>query len=344
MHGDSVQGGVKSGVLETDSCGDMWRIRFEELAGRSAWWLRCGRLPFTSAGLPILLAVFLPAASSAFHLATRLSLGHAYRLELVSRTTTRASSEGGSADHRFVEQRVLRYDALVTPMKSRPSGGALLERHDDVQLRSEGSDGTTSLFPPGTRLDVRLDPDGGTQVSVGGNRLPASLERVVSALLDGRLGHLPLASLLDPGHPVEEGDTWEVAPARIRRLFASFGFRVVLADRPGSVRALRIPDASEDLLSLDYAMPVAWLRLGHLPEDIATSRTSACLKGRITISRSHSGTRISHESRLDVDLRGVVIKPVVSNPFPVALRRSVTSSETIVEDAQNDAPARPAPN
>jgi hypothetical protein len=270
----------------------------------------------TSTKLPPLaflaaLAFALPARAEQIVLAPRYQPGDTYQLSLAATTDTESMSRGATP-RAASEDVALRYEAIVLVLEVDGEGRATRERHLRVALTATRPDhGERSLFRPGASFELRRERDGEPRLFVADRRLDRELEKVVAGVLASRLEDTRLAALLDPGRPVEVGETWTLDPALARRILRERGLRVVEFGAPATARLERDADGA---LVLRYAVPVSWLELRRMPPNTRAARSEGRLAGEVRLAADPRGD--AHSSSLAVAMNGAVVKTGVAPAFP----------------------------
>jgi hypothetical protein len=267
--------------------------------------------------------------------------GETYDLSI--ETTTRTEAEARRSGGGSFEERVrLVYRARVEVLEVGPDGRPTRERHEGVRLSYQRPDGAGSLFPTGTRFEVRRDADGRVRLFEGDARLAPGIEAAVAPLLERQLEHTLAPELLRPGRPVSMGERWELSERVARRLLRDAGLRSVDFDGPPT--AMLVPHESDaGLVSIRYRIPIARCEVDDAPENLRTSRSSARLEGRIDLTADADARPVAHVSSFELELAGSVRAGGAARPFPWHLARVERAEQRVERLAAAAPPASPAP-
>jgi hypothetical protein len=279
----------------------------------------------TAIALGALLAVAALCAASASAaedvvLRPRFRAGDTYALSLRVSTRTDGVSSGESGES-VAEDVRLAYAASVMVLEVDGDGRAVRERHEDVRLTFERPGDSGSLFKPGVAYEVRRKD--GIEVSLGGRRAEPRVEKTVAEILEKQFEHTLEPALLEPGRPVEVGESWEPDPSLTKRFLLSRGIRVIALGDGATATLLREQGehgASE--LVVEYAIPIARFALRTMPERAEATRSSARLEGRVRLGDAPGRPAAATFSSLTIELGGVLSG--AAQPVPWSLRSTET--------------------
>jgi hypothetical protein len=276
------------------------------------------RLSKSLLALPVLLALAaLPAASAEeVSLRPRYHAGDAYVLSLSALKNSElvARSEKGKP---FREDVHLRYEANVVVLETDAAGYPVRERHEDVVLSYVRPDSSGSLFDQAV-FEVRRQPEGGVQLFVKGERADRKVERVVSELLEGQFEY-GIGALLDPGRPVEVGETWQLDSARTARFLEARGVEGVKLD--GAASATLEPHENGPFV-VRYHIPIASFEPAGMPSNRRTAHSAGQLEGEVQVDPTALYAPLSHSSRLALRMNGSVFGDKVARSIPWRFRSS----------------------
>ncbi len=226
------------------------------------------------------------------------------RYQLLLRTETATEAVSRAAKRQTFDERVqLAYDATVVVLEADESGRPVRERHQDVSLVVDRSEGTGSLFRRGTSFEVRRENDA-LAIYVEDVRISPEIERLVTDVLRERSHRPDFADSLEPTPEVAAGGggRWELEPDRAARILAAHGLAIEeLADAPTATLEVR-----EGRRSVHYRIPVRGLDVGNLPLGAAVDRSDAVLEGRLEWPEESGSPEIAHSSNLELSLRGSI--------------------------------------
>ncbi len=275
-----------------------------------------------AARLALSLCVLLaPSFASAadLRLTPRHQVGDRFTLSIDANTHTRALSQS-PATRAVGEQVRLRYDASVVILEVDAAGTSLRERHEGARFRFERPDGSGSLFPDRVDYEVRRRDDGRARIFIGDERLDRRRESLLTALLTSQFEATLGPALLQPGGPVEIGDSWELDARLARRFLREQGLRVVDFGAPATATLELAPDADGRELRIRYQIPIERLELLEMPPNTRTSASGASYSGELRLGTAPR--QQSHIANLTLDLNGVVVKSGVAASFPFELHSS----------------------
>ena len=298
---------------------------------------------------PVLLAAILCVATAqageVFSLELRFQKGDRYRLALSAITETSAYAKSG--DQRSHNEAVkLDYRAQILVLEVDAEGVPIRERHEAVRLGFERPEESGQLFGSGTSFDVHRGAGAEIQLFANGQRVERRVERIVADLLVDQLEYGPTPALVDPGRPVQIGETWKLDPDRARELLRRSGLRVLEmgADATATLRLAGMPLAGEpgadtDLL-IEYTVPAKWVRLNRMPEGARAAESEARLIGEIRVS-SGSSTVLAHSSHLEFQLAGVAGRAGAHLNVPWRVERSKRNVQSTIrlDDSLSSRPA-----
>jgi hypothetical protein len=279
------------------------------------------RLSKSLLATPVFLALgslpaLLSASAEEISLRPRYHAGDAYILSLSALKNSElvARSEKGKP---FREDVHLRYEANVLVLETDAEGYPVRERHEDVVLSYVRPDSSGSLFEQAS-FEVRRQPEGGVQVYVKGERADRKVERVVSELLEGQFEY-GIGALLDPGRPVEVGETWELDPARTARFLEERGVEGVKLD--GTASATLEPHEGGPFV-VRYNIPIASFAPSGLPSNRHTAHSAGQLEGEVQLEPTAVRSPLRHSSRLALRMNGSVHGDKVARSIPWRFRSS----------------------
>ena len=252
--------------------------------------------------------------------------GDTYVLSLSASTRTAADSNGADP-RRFREEVRLDYAATVQVLAVDEAGRPLRERHQGVELGFERPEEHGSMFKPGAAFDVHRD-EGQLRILVNGERVDTRVEEIVGNLLAQQLEHSVTMHLLDPGRPVEVGTSWSLDPELARRFLLDRGVRVI--DFDGAATA-RLERDEKGMLSIAYAIPIAWAEADEMPVNARTAASHARVEGRLALS--DAGVPTQHVAHLELEMNGVVRATGVARAFPWKLETARHSDQRTVRIA-----------
>ncbi len=277
------------------------------------------------------LALSTAAASAEdLELRPRHEVGDYYLLSLSSSEATRAAARSVDGD-RISEELRLGYEAAVVVLAVDAAGRPTRELHEEVKLTVARPDASGSLFRPDASYEVHYRRDG-VRLFVDGDRLDSRAEEIVGRILAERFENTLEAELLDPGRPVEVGETWELDEAVVRRFLAARGVDVIELGGPAIATLRRHPDdpgATE--LVIDYRIPVDWFDLDGVPAGARVARTEALLQGEIRLAPH--GPRIPTARSAGLELVVDGSRPGLPRGAPAmawSLRRTERTQESVV--------------
>jgi len=257
------------------------------------------------------LAIAAPARAEQVVLAPRYQPGDAYLLSLDVETDTKPLSR--RAGQRATGEDVqLRYRATVVVLEVDGEGRARRERHEQIQLRYERAEGSGTLFRDGAGYEVHRSADGDIRLFAGERaeqRVDREVEKIVADLLESQFEYTRLPALLDPGRPVEVGESWELDPKLARRLLGHRGLRVIEFGEPATARLER-DSGADGVLVVRYGIPVSWIELERMPPDTRVADSEARLEGELRLSGDPRGR--SHSQTLALRMNGVAVKSGVA--------------------------------
>ena len=273
-------------------------------------------------------------------LSARHRPGDRYALVLETATVTEARSNRSGVEpfHERVEQ-VYRADVEVLEVDA--AGRPVRERHEHVRVTGARGAEKASLFEGDVHYEVERR-DGGVRIRLEEPGESDAVERIVTPLLEVRLGGRLGAELLDPGREVAMGEPWGLSERLARRLLRADDLRAVRFD--GEPTAVLRPHPSDAaLVSLHYTIPVASFELRDLPANGRASRSRARVEGRIDLAPDASWP-VAHETTFELHVAGAVDTRGAARPFGWSLDRSERSIERIrVLDRVVPEPASLAP-
>ncbi|CAG1007391.1 hypothetical protein MYXO_03581 [Myxococcaceae bacterium] len=266
----------------------------------------------------MLLAADAASAAETLGLRPRLETGDAYALSLSVLTETEAFSKG-VAGERYEETVRIVYAAAVTVLEVDDSGRPLRERHDRASLTFERPGESGSLFKESVTLEVERKE--GLEVRLGGRRVEARIERLVSDVLEKQFEHTLEPAFLDPGRSVEVGESWLPDEHLAKRFLASRGIRVVDFAEGASARLVRDAE-NEGALVIDYEIPISRFELAKMPSNAMASNSEATLEGRVRLAAEPREGPVLTKTHLAFRLNG--ISRTTAQSLPWHLRSSVT--------------------
>ncbi|MCU0670065.1 MAG: hypothetical protein MUF70_12055 [Myxococcota bacterium] len=276
------------------------------------------------ASLSLLFTLSIPAQAEEVRLQRRHHVGDSYALSL--RTTTQSALRARSRSLQ-AEDVQLTYTATVEVLETDAAGRPLRERHAGAQLRYERPDGAGALFREGASFEVRRDADGGLALFANDGRVERKIEKLVGAVLATQFEYTLAPALLEPGRPVEIGETWELDPKIARRLLRAHDVRIV--DFAGPVTAtLARGDDDANARVIRYRIPIARWEPGALPDNARTAESDAQVEGEIRLSADPDAAPLEHRSKLVSSLHGVLTASGVAAPVPWSLENASASEQS----------------
>jgi hypothetical protein len=251
--------------------------------------------------------------------------GDAYRLSLAVTTRTEASN----AAAREVEEDVrLAYEAFVVVLAASEDGRPLRERHEDVRLTYERPGESGSLFKPGVSYEVQRESE--LRIVVGGVRAEKRIEETVAEILSRQLEFTLEPMVLDPGGPVEVGESWRPDASLASRLLLGRGVRVLEFDRGATARLERGGEGVDEAARIViYAIPVARFELTREPPYAEVRKSEARLEGRVRFDAGPGTPPTAWSSTLTLDMKGVSSPPGTEVPAPWSLHRTVSVEQSV---------------
>lgn len=288
-----------------------------------------------------LASLVIPATALAetLSLTPRFEVGDAYALTLDSVEETEAHGRG-PGDRKVSEHVKLRYTAKVTVLETDASGLPVRERHDGVQMTFERPTQSGSLFQDGVSFDVVRTPEGEIQIHVGDRRATRRSERVLTQMLERQFEHSREATLIDPGRPVDVGETWELDPRQARLFLREHGIDAIELGEPPTATLTR---SDPDELVVEYAIPIARLELEKMPDQARTSRSDGLFRGEIRLTDAAGSPGLEHASELEFNLSGMTPSRRPSESHPWHLARSASHHQRTLPITSDTAAAGPAP-
>ncbi len=284
----------------------------------------------------LLVATAVAAADGGAAAAERLSLlprrqaGDAHRLALSVTTRTEALSRGASGES-YEEDVRLRYEATVVVLEASSDGRPIRERHEHASLTFERPSESGSLFVEPVTYEVRRGDR--LEIFQGSRRIDGELERTIARVLESQFEYTLAPAFLDPGRPVEVGESWRLDESLVRRFLASRGVKVLAFGKGASATLSRSSgESSASSLVIDYEVPIERLELTRMPPNTAASRSEARLTGRIALAAARRQPPVSARSDLKFRLSG--LSRTLAQSLPWSLERSETV-ETMTSAAQN---------
>jgi len=278
----------------------------------------------------------LRATADDVALRPRYQAGDRYALALITKTNTRVDSRGGSRKT-FSEDVELRYSAEVEVLETDAAGTPLRERHAKVDFTSVRPGGTKSLFTPGATFDLARRSDGGVEIQANGERVAPRIEQIVGDLL-AHQAEYGIAALVDPGHPVVIGQTWELDPERVQAFLQSRGIRSASLD--GAARAdLRAGEGGR--LAVHYKIPIEKFALPDLPDGTTRTDSRGTLDGEVQLDAHGLHRAVAHRSALELAIKGAVHQPGTARATAWTLERSQSveqHTETLKDPLAASAP------
>lgn len=270
------------------------------------------------------LSLARPASAEEIVLTPRHAVGDSYVLSLRTTTSTEVLS-GAAAGKSFEEAVDLDYHATIVILETDAAGRSVRELHEGVRLGYLRGGETGSLFQPGAAYELRRAGDE-LQLFAADRRLERHVERIVARVLASQFEHSPGPALLEPGRPVEIGESWTLDPTLARRFLLGQGVRVVEFGAPATATLERQPsEGGAGGLVIAYRIPVAWFEVGPLPPNAQTAASEARFEGRIGVPSERSGEPTRGSSSLAMRMNGVVAAPGAATravPWRLASSRS----------------------
>jgi len=281
-----------------------------------------------SASLSLLLAAWIVTAAAGaeeIQLQSRHEVGDSYALSLRTTTQTQLRSKARRSKAEDVQ---LTYTATVDVLETDVAGLPLRERHRDAQLRFERPGETGALFREGATFEVRREAGGDVQLFANDVRVERKVETLVADVLAAQFEHSVAPALLQPDHPIEVGETWQLDPSIARRLLRAHDVRVVDFAAPATATLARADGDDPDARVIHYRIPVSRWEPDALPENARTSESDAQVEGEIRFSADPNGAPLEHRSKLVSSLRGVMTASGVAAPVPWRLENTSASEQS----------------
>jgi hypothetical protein len=282
-----------------------------------------------SLGVSLALAVAVPASAEEIALVPKHRPGDSYLLTLGASTITDASS-GGSVNKRYHERMEVDYEATVVILEVDAEGHPIRERHDDVKLAVQSTQGSGPVFEGDSSFEVHRD-DGEITVLFQGHRADPKTEKAIVRVLETQFEHTLEPSLLDPGRPVAVGETWELDRSLAHELLWRRGVQVVKFGEPATATlAHRAGADGRAGLEIDYRIPISWLHADGLLPNAMAGNTEGFFGGTIRLASSAQSVPITRTSRLTLDVDGAVGtsgQPSL-RPYPWSVRSSKIAEQT----------------
>lgn len=282
-----------------------------------------------SASLSLLLAASIATAATGaeeIQLRSRHRVGDSYALSL--RTSTQSALRAQSRKLQ-AEDVQLTYTATVEVLETDAAGRPVRERHAGAQLRYERPDGAGALFHQDAVFDVRRSADGDVQLFAKDGRVDRKIEKLVGDVLATQFEYTLAPALLEPGRPVEIGETWELDPKIARRLLRAHDVRIVDFAGPATATLAR-GDGDDDANArvIRYRIAIARWEPGALPDNARTAESDAQVEGEIRLSADPDAAPLEHRSKLVSSLHGVVTASGVAAPVPWSLENASASEQS----------------
>jgi hypothetical protein len=258
------------------------------------------------------------AAAEEISLRPRYEPGDSYLLSLAVTTNTQAE---GVADASFQEDVHLDYSARVVVLAVDREGRPVRERHEDVRLTFQRPGESGSLFQDGAGYEVRRED--ALKIFVGDARAEPRIEKIVADVLEKQFEFTLEPALLDPGRPVEVGDTWELDPSVARRFLSTRGMRVAAFGTAEATLAQSGREGDDGGWVINYSIPIERFELMGMPEHARAKESEARLEGQIRLGPPRRRIPISSISNLTLRVSGVTSPPGAAEPVPWNLNRSV---------------------
>jgi len=267
-----------------------------------------------------------PAAGEEIVLRPRYRPGDTYRLSLTVITETEATSTD-QAGKSVSESVRLHYQASVLVLEVDDAGRPIRERHQSPSLTFERPGESGSLFKEGVAYEVHRK-DAITLVA-GERRLDAKLERIVGEVLEKQFEHTLEPALVEPGHPVEAGESWPLDESLTRRFLLSRGMRVLELGDPATATLQHASGAGgSSEWVIDYRIPITRFELTRMPPQAEAARSEARLEGQIRLPSGAPGAAdarrapASTVSRLTLRMSG--LSGGVAQRQPWSLRSTIS--------------------
>jgi hypothetical protein len=275
------------------------------------------------------------AASEELVLRPRYRPADTYPLSISVVTNTEAVSAGESGES-VTENVRLHYAATVVVLEVDGEGRAVREQHQDVHLGFERPGETGSFFEDGVSYEVRRLE--GLEIYLGRRRVEPRIEQTVREILEKQFEHTLEPALLDPGRPVEVGESWQPEESLVRRFLLSRGIRVIeLGGEPrATLQRIERSDGGSELV-IDYQVPISRFALRDMPRHTESTRSEARLEGQVRLAAGARRLPTSCVSHLSLSMNGV--SQAVPQAAPWSLRSSVsvhTSSPEPIDVAVSD--------
>lgn len=273
------------------------------------------------------LAVSFSAAAEEVALRLRSKPGDTYRLSLSVLTNTEAFSKGAGGET-FEETVRLQYKASVRVLEVDAEGRPVREQHDRASLTFERPGDSGSLFQEGVTIEVvRRD---GVEIFLANRRIDRKLETILAEVLEKQFEYTLEPALLEPGRPVEVGESWKPNESLARRFLLSRGVRVIdFGEDPVATLQREPQEDGGAALVIDYSIPIARFELTRMPPNTEASKTEARLEGRVLLAKDPGQAPISARSNLTLSLKGM--SRTAAQSLPWSVRSSVTVEKSSSE-------------
>jgi hypothetical protein len=266
-------------------------------------------------GLGLLLS--LGAAAEDIRLRSGYSPGDQYVLSLTTVTHTDVSARGAEQGS-FKEDVELRYDATVEVVETDTDGAPVRERHEGVDLTYVRPDGSGSLFKKGAAFEVLRKDGGAIQIYFRGARVEAKIEKIVGDLLTHQFEYA-VGALVDPGRPVQVGETWTLEANRVQEFLRARGMQGVELDGPATAT---LGEGKGDQLAIRYRIPIDSFALSEMPLNAQTARSHGRLEGEVQLDANALHRPVVHSSELALRMKGAMQLAGSARTSPWSLRRS----------------------
>jgi hypothetical protein len=275
--------------------------------------------------LSLLFALSVPAQAEEVRLQRRHHVGDSYALSL--RTTTQSALRAQSRKLQ-AEDVQLTYTATVEVLETDAAGRPVRERHGAAQLRFERPGESGALLRDGAVFDVRRTEAGDVQIFAKDGRVERKIEKLVGDVLATQFEYTLAPALLEPGRPVEIGETWELDRKVARRLLRAHDVRIVDFAGPATATLAHADDDDANARVIRYRIPIARWEPGTLPDNARTAESDAQVEGEIRLSADPDAAPLKHRSKLVSSLHGVLTASGVAAPVPWSLESASASEQS----------------
>jgi hypothetical protein len=280
------------------------------------------RFPPLLAGLIGLAA--LPGAAVDLELSHHFQPGQSYQLSIRNETQTDSSSRGADRPT-FRESVAVDYEATVVVLAVDADGCPVREQHRDVSMTFTRPDETGSLFSKPSTFQVERVDGNDVRITTGGDRVSRDIERVLREPLRRNHDRCARAAWLEPGRPVEVGESWPLDVGFARQLLRDRGLSgVALADHPTATLELQ-----DGWPTVRYSIPVSRVRVRGLPQTTRVAGSRAMLEGTLVVPNATRVPSAELSSNLELDLHGAAHTLGLGRSFGWKLHRMESHAQRV---------------